>query len=266
MAISEKELNYIKQVNDDPYSLIDIPEEDLTERICLEAVRQDGHALHLVKKQTQKICLAAIENNHRAFDWVDLKFFNSKFYLKAVERNGMVLEFLSYQDQTEELCLKAVQQNGLALEHSEHKTDNILMEAIKQNPFALEYVENPTERLGFEAVKRNGEAIEYINNPSQKIRLEAVKQDGWSIEYIEHRTEEECMTAIRTTPNITDYYLFDVTNTVKYELSREANLQSIKDSTQRYRKARYMIRVGQLSLCDSPYHALEEFYQNRPFN
>ena len=33
MTISEKELNYIKQVNDDPYSLIDIPEEVRTAKI-----------------------------------------------------------------------------------------------------------------------------------------------------------------------------------------------------------------------------------------
>ena len=42
--------------------------------------------------------------------------------------------------------------------------------------------------------------------------------------------------------------------------------QSIKDLTKRYRKARYLIRLGELSLIDSPYHALEGFYQNKRFD
>ena len=37
--------------------------EHPTEAFCIEVMEQDGGALHLVKKQTEAICLAAVKQN-----------------------------------------------------------------------------------------------------------------------------------------------------------------------------------------------------------
>ena len=39
---------------------------------CLEAVKQDGHALRYVKEQTNEICLEAVKQNGRALQYVKL--------------------------------------------------------------------------------------------------------------------------------------------------------------------------------------------------
>jgi len=39
-----------------------------TEKICLEAVKQNGSALQYVKNQTEKICLEAVKQNRYTFD------------------------------------------------------------------------------------------------------------------------------------------------------------------------------------------------------
>ena len=61
------------------------------ENDCLEAVKQDGHALRYVKEQTPEICLDAIKQNWGALQYV--------------------------KEQTPEICLEAVKQNELALRY-----------------------------------------------------------------------------------------------------------------------------------------------------
>ena len=61
------------------------------ENDCLEAVKQDGHALQFVKEQTPEICL------------------------EAVKQNGLALQYVI--EQTPEICLEAVRQDGLALKY-----------------------------------------------------------------------------------------------------------------------------------------------------
>ena len=56
---------------------------------CLEAVKENGWALQVIKEQTEEICLEAVKQN-----WEALKF---------------------VEEQTEEICIEAVKQDELAL-------------------------------------------------------------------------------------------------------------------------------------------------------
>ena len=58
-----------------------------TEKICIEAVKQNGYALDYVKDQTETICI------------------------EAVKQNGDALQYV--KNQTETICIEAVKQNGL---------------------------------------------------------------------------------------------------------------------------------------------------------
>jgi hypothetical protein len=55
--------------------------KDQTERICLEAVKENGNALRYVKEQTEEICLEAIRQNLTAIEYVDIKRFPKVFEL-----------------------------------------------------------------------------------------------------------------------------------------------------------------------------------------
>ena len=75
---------------------------------CLQAVKENGENLELVKIQTPEICLAAIQEDGRSLEYV--------------------------KNQTPDLCMAAVQQNGRALKFVKHQTPEICAAAIKQYP------------------------------------------------------------------------------------------------------------------------------------
>jgi hypothetical protein len=52
--------------------------KDQTPEICLEAVKQDGHALQYVKDQTPEICLEAVKQDGHALQYVDKSIFSEK--------------------------------------------------------------------------------------------------------------------------------------------------------------------------------------------
>lgn len=91
-----------------------LPVEEQTEAICLEAVKAYGYALRHVKKQTPEICLA------------------------AVQQNGWALECV--KKQTLAICLAAVKQNGIALQYVQQQTPEIVLAALKQESEAMKHV------------------------------------------------------------------------------------------------------------------------------
>jgi hypothetical protein len=76
------------------------------QKVCLEAVKQNGHALQYVKKQTPELCL------------------------EAVKQNGFALQYV--KEQTPEICLEAVRQNERALYYVKEQTPEII-KAAKEN-------------------------------------------------------------------------------------------------------------------------------------
>ena len=108
-----------------------------TPEICLEAIRQNGHALRYIKTSTTpEICLEAVRKNGCALRYIRAPA--PEICLEAVRQNGYALQYVI--SQTPEICLEAVRQNGDALQYVLSQTPEICLEAVRENENALEYV------------------------------------------------------------------------------------------------------------------------------
>jgi hypothetical protein len=130
----------------------------IDEQVYLEARVGCGVLLKNVRKQTRRICMA------------------------AVKLNGLQLEYV--MEQTEEICIQAVKENGLALEFARRQTEVICIQAVKENGLALEFVRNQTEGICLAAVKENGNSLKYVRKQTKRICIAAVKKDNYALAYI----------------------------------------------------------------------------------
>ena len=77
--------------------------------------------IHSANEQTPEICLA------------------------AVQQNGFALQYV--KKQTPELCLMAVQQNGNSLQYVKKQTHEICLAAVQQSEDALQYIKLPYKKV-----------------------------------------------------------------------------------------------------------------------
>ena len=108
-------------INKNPFNIIFISDEILSDELCKLAVQQNGDSLRYVDHQTEEICKL------------------------AVRQNGYSLRYV--KNQTEEICKLAVQQNGYSLENVKDQTDEICKLAVQQNGYSLAYVDHQTEEI-----------------------------------------------------------------------------------------------------------------------
>jgi hypothetical protein len=94
--------------------------DNQTEKVCIDAVKEDPYALQFVKKQTPEICLV------------------------AVKRDGWALQYV--KEQTPEICLAAVKQNGWVLQFVKEQTLEICLEAVKKYRDAVHKIRDPEMR------------------------------------------------------------------------------------------------------------------------
>lgn len=104
-----------------------------TEELCLAAIKQSkGAAIKYVHKQTQKICLEAVRQNGLALRYVAKP--NPEICLAAVREDGYAIAYIT--DRTPEICLAAVNRHGMALEYIPKKEQTLAMAiaALKKAP------------------------------------------------------------------------------------------------------------------------------------
>jgi hypothetical protein len=146
-----RQKKFLELVKIDGLNLETVPEHDMTEEICLEAVKQNGLALQYSIIDYDEICMAAIKQNGMALQFCGYQ--SLKYCLTAVKQNGLALQFVKQQqydecdDEYEEdpmytykLCSAALKQNGLALKYVKDQTCALCLIAVKQNRLALKYV------------------------------------------------------------------------------------------------------------------------------
>lgn len=143
---------YIHAVSQDGLLLKDIDglqyyQDDMAIIICLTAVKQNGLALKYCTIKNTDICMAAIQNNPMALEFID--------------------------NQTIEHCMVAVSLNGLALKYCTIKNTALYEIAINNNPMALEFVDDQTNELCMLAVKQNPMTLKFVKNKTSKICLVA---------------------------------------------------------------------------------------------
>ncbi|CCL32355.1 hypothetical protein BN174_4080001 [Clostridioides difficile E15] len=109
--------------------------KDLTEEICLEAVKQDGLALRYIKwfkllnKRTTELYLL---DKRRL----------SKLYMILNKIKNRILN-----KQIKEICLEAVKQNGKALQYVKDQTEEMCLIAVRQDNRNVKYVKNLTNKV-----------------------------------------------------------------------------------------------------------------------
>lgn len=159
------EQDYINQIKSRRIKLNSVPNESMTNEICMAAVRRDGVALEYVESQTDEICLA------------------------AVNQNGWSLQFV--KNQTEEICLAAVDGYAPALKFVKEQTEEICLAAVKSGWSVIKYVENQTDSIINAALFADHtsfllvDASKYNYNPKQMIDIfnnlsECYRDDYWS--------------------------------------------------------------------------------------
>lgn len=136
-------------INQDPFNLIDIPEEKRTYGVCLKAVKKDGYTLKYVPKDiiTYELCLEAVSK---------------------CSRLSSPLEFISDKFKTYEICYEAIKWNCNAISFipKKFKTQDFLFRAIRYNPQCIEFLK-PREisyKMATLAVKLDMDTIIYVPN------------------------------------------------------------------------------------------------------
>lgn len=119
-----------------------------TEALCLEAVQKNAAELRWVQDQTPAVCRAAIDRDVRALQFV--------------------------KDPTDDLLKYAVQKNGAALQFVKHKTEDLCWSALKSGMFSD--FEGFEDGELYSYIKDSGHAIVYIPNPTTEMIAYAVQK------------------------------------------------------------------------------------------
>ena len=181
----------------------------------LEAVKQNGDAIHYIRNPSEAVQLEAVKKNGDAIRYVNnpseavqldavkkygnaIKYINNPseaVQLAAVKEHGYAIQYIN--NPSEAVQLEAVKRNGDAIQHISNPSEAVRLEAVKQDGDAIKYINNPSEAVQLEAVKKYGYAIKYINNPSEAVQLEAVKQNGYAIQHINNPSEAVQLEAVK---------------------------------------------------------------------
>lgn len=96
-----------------------VPEEVLSKRICLAAVRENGEILERVPERlrTPDVCLAAVQNRGLALEYVPEKLRTRRICSEAARNDCRALDYVPQARHTRRLYRKALEKDALAIRH-----------------------------------------------------------------------------------------------------------------------------------------------------
>ena len=255
-----------------------------TEQDRINIVSKNGLMLQKIVNQTEKICVAAIEQNPEAVQYVYpecmtdivkmtavtkdptmLKYIDDQteeLCLEAVKQNPKMLQYVN--NQTEEICIKAVSMDGLTLAWVVVQSDDICLEAVKQDPYAIEYVNEKTKEICLKAVQLNGYVVGYIDKNHDNYReicLEAIKQNPYAINYINSKCEdyeEICISALEKKGELIEFIPQDCQTSKICEVA--FNTEISKPMNKRHNIFKYI--KDEFKTYDMCTHAIKDFKNN----
>ena len=95
--------------------------ENNNEKEQLEAVKQDGYAIQLIKNPSKAVQMATVKQN--------------------------VLTIYHIKNPSEAVQMAAVNQEGLAIRHIKNPSEAVQMAAVKQDGDAIQFIKNPSEAV-----------------------------------------------------------------------------------------------------------------------
>jgi hypothetical protein len=153
--------------------------KNLTVEICLAAVQENGHALEYVPEdlKTPELCLAAVQKHGRTLEYVPEDLKTPEIYLAAMTYNADAFLKIPMEMRTREICLIALKTYGSILDHIPDalKTEDFYLAAVKvnENGKALKYTPKNfrTPEVCAAAVEKSSDALEYVpENLKQQIK------------------------------------------------------------------------------------------------
>ena len=212
---------------------------DIDNDFWVDILSKDGTALAYVEKQTEHMCIVAVQQNGKALCFVKSQFLTGEIFELAVQQNGLVLEQINKQ--TYNLCKLAVQQNGLALKYVQdrYQTEELCFLAVKQNQLALQFVKESflKDELYVLAVQQDGIALqcetESISLSSGEILESEVLKRDFALKYVKKQKEYICKFAVMQNGNALRH-VKDQTNEICILAvqQRGAALEYVKNQTE----------------------------------
>lgn len=121
---------YATAVNQNGGALAHVPEDERTEHLCFDAVRQNGAALRLVPRHRlsdtvyQEICLEAVRECEANFLSVPQDMRSEKIYLTIVAKKEELLRFVPLEKRTQSIYKAYIQHNFQNFYNVEHEIVN----------------------------------------------------------------------------------------------------------------------------------------------
>jgi len=88
----------------------------LDEDLSLMIVRKRGRALENVIMKTEYLCLEAVRQDGHALEFVPDSFFSEEMCVEAVKQNGYAVYWVPLDYQTKRICLEAFKQNKYSIQ------------------------------------------------------------------------------------------------------------------------------------------------------
>ena len=170
--------------------LREIPKNKQTEKICLAAINEDGRNLELIAKslQTESICLTAVSNFGPSIKYVSVRFLSESVCFAAVKADPGAIRYVPKKFQSIELCSFACR-NGLHRWDIEYLSENynvkhpFLLSKLTKNKYPSNSIFEQSMNSWITNNSINDEDIRacLLNAPSKIKEIQAWRD--WEIKY-----------------------------------------------------------------------------------
>ena len=143
-----------------------------SEQVQLEAVKQKGWAIKYIKNPSEQVQMEAVKQDGWAIQYIQNP--TEQVQMEAVKQEGWAIQFI--KNPSEELQLMAVRKNGDIIQNIKNPSEKVQLMAVKEDYRSIQFIKNPSEELQLMAVRKNVYAIKYIKNPTEKVKEYAEKK------------------------------------------------------------------------------------------
>ena len=175
--------NLINILKNDPYQIIFVNEDKITEEICKIILDENTFVLQCIpdKYKTEEICRYSVDidgslkyvhpeflKNEYGFElckksiemyppsikYIDNELLSTEKYYEICHlaindgyANCNLLKYIPEENQTDELCKLCINYNCKLLKYVKNQTDELCKIAIEKDPLVIKYIKNQTDEL-----------------------------------------------------------------------------------------------------------------------
>lgn len=207
-------------IDADYQNVLDVPLAIIDQQIADAMAARDGKTLAVIPNEfiTEAMCLNAVNDDGMALQYVPEKFYSDELFERAIENDGWALQFVPEQHKTKEMCQLALEQ-VLNMDYGGHVIVkyipypdiglNIFKDAVDiydasdvLKTFPKEII---NKEIALEAIKQDINCFGLIPQDTKTSYFydEAVKINGWMLQHVpeEMKTPQMCLAAKDASPD-----------------------------------------------------------------